>query len=85
MIHESGQLPRDAFREKYGIGAGYHVESSEWFEKTASIAPRFNRLVFYDGGAVFHCGDLGAPEKFTDDPRTGRLTLNGFFVCRTSA
>lgn len=85
MIHESGQLSREAFAEKYGIAPGYHVESSEWFEKTASVAPRFNRLVFYDGGAVFHCGDLGAPEKFTDDPRTGRLTLNGFFVCRTNA
>lgn len=85
LIHESGQLAPAEFTAKYGIPPGYMTAGNDWFEKTASVAPRFNRLVFYDGGAVFHTSDIGAPEKLTGDPRTGRLTLNGFFVCRASA
>jgi hypothetical protein len=85
LIHESGTLSREKFTDEYGIAAGYQTESNAWFEKTAAIEPRWNRLVFYDGGAVFHCSDIRNPTKLSDDPRTGRLTLNGFFVCRTSA
>ena len=85
MIHESGQLSREAFAAKHGVQPGYQVESNAWFEKTGSISPRFNRVVFYDGSAVFHCSGITAPEKLTPDPRTGRLTLNGFFVCRSAA
>lgn len=85
LVHESGQLAPDAFTAKYGIAQGYMTAGNDWFEKTASVAPRFNRLVFYDGGTVFHTSDIRAPEILTDDPRTGRLTLNGFFVCRASA
>ena len=33
-------------------------------------------------GTVFHSGDISAPERLRDDPRTGRLTLNGFLICR---
>jgi hypothetical protein len=85
LVHESGRLDRAAFTAKYGIGAGYMTSGNDWFEKTASIAPRFNRLVFYDGGAVFHTSDIAAPSRLSDDPRTGRLTLNGFFVCKANA
>lgn len=85
LVHESGTLSREAFAAKYGIAPGYLTASNAWFEKTAVVAPRFNRLVFYDGGAVFHTSDIAAPHRLTDDPRTGRLTLNGFFVCRASA
>ena len=85
MIHESGTLSRDEFAAKHGVAPGYQTSSSAWFEKTAAVEPRFNRLVFYDGGAVFHCSDITSPEKLSDDPRSGRLTLNGFFVCRTKA
>lgn len=85
LVHESGQLARDEFAARYGVQPGYMTQSNAWFEKTASIAPRFNRIVFYDGGAVFHTSDIVAPEKLTDDPRSGRLTLNAFFVCRASA
>ncbi len=85
LIHESGTLSRDQFMDKYGIAAGYQTEPNAWFEKTAAIEPRWNRLIVYDGGAVFHCSDIRDPAQLSDDPRTGRLTLNGFFVCRTSA
>ena len=44
-----------------------------------TIEPKWNRLIFYDGD-VFHSGDIRAPERLSDDPAVGRLTLNGFFT-----
>lgn len=85
MIHDSGQLSAEAFSARHGVAPGYMTQSNAWFEKTASIPARFNRLVFYDGGAVFHTSDIAAPERLSDDPRRGRLTLNAFFVCRAAA
>jgi hypothetical protein len=84
MIHESGALPASAFTAKYGIAAGYQTASSAWFEKTGAIEARWNRLIFYGGGEVFHGSDIAAPERLSSDPRVGRLTWNGFFVCRRS-
>jgi len=46
-----------------------------------SIPAKWNRLIFYDGG-VLHSGDITAPQKLSNDPVAGRLTLNGFFTCR---
>jgi len=85
LVHESGTLDRAAFSRKYAINAGYHTETTAWFERTAAIEARWNRLIFYDGGSVFHGSDIGAPERLSADPAIGRLTLNGFFVCRRSA
>lgn len=82
LIHDSGRLAAQAFTERYGVTPGYQRASNAWFEKTAAIAPRFNRLIFYDGGAVFHGSDITAPERLGADPARGRLTWNGFFVCR---
>lgn len=82
LIHDSGQLAPDEFTARYGVTRGYQTASNAWFEKTAAIAPRWNRLIFYDGGAVFHGSDIAAPERLSEDPRRGRLTWNGFFVCR---
>jgi hypothetical protein len=82
LIHESGTLAPEAFGAKYGVPRGYQTATSPWFEKTAAIEPRWNRLIFYDGGAVFHGSDIAAPERLDPDPRHGRLTWNGFFVCR---
>lgn len=58
--------------------------SNRWFNQTASVPARWNRMIFYDG-AVLHSGDIGAPEKLDGDPGRGRLTLNGFFVSRRHA
>jgi hypothetical protein len=82
LIHESGTLAPEAFSAKYGIRPGYQTATSDWFEKTGAIEARWNRLIFYAGGAVFHGSDIAAPETLSNDPRIGRLTWNGFFVCR---
>lgn len=84
LVHDSGQLAPAEFAARYGLAAGYQTASNAWFEKTGAVAARFNRLVFYDGGAVFHGSDIGLPERLDPDPRRGRLTWNGFFVCRRS-
>ncbi len=85
LIHESGSLDAADFSAKYGLREGYQTGSNAWFEKTAAIPAKWNRLIFYDGGSVFHCSDITAPNKLSADPRTGRLTLNGFFICRRAA
>lgn len=82
LIHESGTLAPPAFAVKYGMPANYHTATSAWFEKTGAIEARWNRLIFYDGGAVFHGSDIAEPARLSDDPARGRLTWNGFFVCR---
>lgn len=80
LVHESGTADREGFTRKYGIEPGYPIETSYWFQKIATIAPKWNRMVFYDG-ALFHCSDIRAPEKLSEDPTQGRLTFNGFFTC----
>ncbi len=84
LVHDSGQLDRAGFRARYGLDCGYQTASSDWFEKVASVPARFNRLIVYDG-MQFHSGDILAPERISDDPHSGRLTLNGFFTCRAQA
>jgi uncharacterized protein DUF6445 len=56
----------------------------EWGRRRVqrSLWPR-GRL-FYNGG-LFHSGDITAPARLSADPRTGRLTVNGFFSCRPAA
>lgn len=85
LIHESGTLASTDFAAKYGLHPGYQTTSNAWFERTAAIPAKWNRLIFYDGGSVFHCSDIAAPNKLSADPRAGRLTLNGFFICRRAA
>ncbi len=84
MIHESGALEPGAFARKYGVAAGYLTASNAHFEQVLAVPARWNRLIFYDGD-VFHTSDIHAPEKLSDDPRNGRLTLNGFFTCSRRA
>lgn len=80
MIHESGALEADAFVHKYGIKPGYLTTSNSCFEKALSVPAKWNRLIFYDGD-LFHTSDIREPSKLSDDPHSGRLTLNGFFTC----
>ncbi len=84
LVHDSGTLPRAEFIARYGLSPGYPSGSNAWFEKLCTVPARWNRLIFYDG-SLFHCADIGADAPLSDDPRTGRLTLNGFFTCRRSA
>ena len=84
LVMEAQSLDAAAFEAKYGLRTGYMTASNAWFEKVAAVPARWNRLIFYTG-TIFHSGDIVHPELLTDDPRTGRLTLNGFFTCRRSA
>ena len=81
LVKASATLSPDEFAERSGIARGYMTDSNEWFERTAGVPAAFNRLILYPGH-VFHSGDIHAPEKLSVDPRRGRLTINGFFVCR---
>jgi hypothetical protein len=72
------------FTKKYMIEPGYISQSNEYFKRIGSIPAKWNRLIFYDG-SVLHSGDITTPEKLSDDPLSGRLTLNGFFTCRRNA
>ncbi|MFZ5637846.1 MAG: DUF6445 family protein [Pseudomonadota bacterium] len=83
MIADSERMTSDAFRERYGVDTGYITASNAWFEKIVTVPARFNRLIFYQG-TLFHSGEIAYPELLSRDPRTGRLSLNGFFTCRRS-
>jgi hypothetical protein len=69
------------FAAKYGLSRGYMHESNTWFRRIGGIAAKWNRLIIYDGG-MLRASDIAAPERLGADPRSGRLTLNGFFTCR---
>jgi hypothetical protein len=84
LVHESGQLSAAAFTAKYGFTPGYFRGSNPWFEHLVTVPPRYNRIVFYDGG-LFHCSDIAHPELLCADPARGRLTMNGFFTCTRRA
>ena len=56
-------------------------EGNPWFERTAAVPARFNRLIVYRGD-LFHSGDIARPDLLSADPALGRLTVNGFFTCR---
>lgn len=83
LVQASARLPAAEFQQRYGIAPGYMTESNPWFERSAAVPARFNRLIFYPG-SVFHGAALTAPDRLSPDPAAGRLTLNGFFVCRRS-
>lgn len=84
LVADSAVLAPDAFTARYGIPPGYPGDGDSWFECVATVAPRFNRMIFYDG-SLFHAGHIPRPDLLDGDPARGRLTLNGFFLCRRSA
>lgn len=79
LFNDATQLPPAIFAERYGLPDGYLQGSNDYFECTATVLARWNRMIFYDG-SVLHSGDITAPELLTTQPATGRLTLNGFFT-----
>lgn len=80
MVQDTVRLDAEAFCSRWDIAPGYMHGSNAYFERVLQVPARFNRAVFYDGG-VFHCSDNGPAGELSDDPRQGRLTLNGFFTC----
>jgi hypothetical protein len=79
LVRDSDTLGNAAFAQKYGLQPGYIRGSNAFFECIGTVAPKWNRMIFYDG-RMFHSADLPAPHKLSNDPLTGRLTLNGFFT-----
>jgi Family of unknown function (DUF6445) len=73
-----------AFTQEIGSPPGYLTESNDHFERTGLVPAAFNRAVFYDG-TQFHSSHITRPELLSADPARGRLTLNGFFICRRAA
>jgi hypothetical protein len=71
---------RDAIGEELGprvVGAGYAHAGMRGFERIHRVEAAFNRLVVYKGNAL-HSGDIGARTVLSEEPRAGRLTVNGF-------
>lgn len=85
LVHDSSTLDAAAFRAEHPeVAPGYLVESNAWFKRLGAIEPCFNRLIAYDGD-LFHTSDVTDPARLSRDPRTGRLTINGFFTLRAAA
>jgi len=85
VVHDSSTMTVEAFRRQHPeIAAGYLIDSNDWFERLGVVEPRFNRLIAYDGD-VFHTSHVTAEARLSDDPRQGRLTINGFFTLRAAA
>ena len=81
MIADAGRMSAAEFSARYGLEGGYMSGSNRYFERVAQVPAVWNRMIFYNGD-LFHSGDIAAPARLSGDPRSGRLTLNGFFTCR---
>jgi hypothetical protein len=59
----------------------YVSEGTRSFDCIHRVDAMFNRLIIYKGN-VLHSGDIGPGTVLSEDPRRGRLTINGFgFLC----
>jgi hypothetical protein len=80
LMQRWGTMDAAVFRSETGCEPGYLTQSSRHFTLRSVIPPRWNRLIFYDGGQ-FHGSHIEHPELLNDDPARGRLTLNLFMLC----
>lgn len=84
VFRDAETLAPGAFSARHGIPPGYPAAEAPYFECVATVAAAWNRMIIYDGGR-YHCAAIDHPERLSDDPATGRLTLNGFFPCRRTS
>ena len=84
LFADSASLSNEAFTQRHGIAPGYMRASNAYFEHVGRVPARWNRLIFYDG-SLLHSGDIPSADRLSDDPSSGRLTFNGFFVSRRHA
>jgi len=77
-------MDNDEFTRLTGADPAYLTGSNDYFELIATVPAAYNRAIFYDG-SIFHSSHITQPELLTSDPATGRLTLNGFWICRKAA
>ena len=80
LIADSQQLNAHDFGARYSLRPAYMAGSNAFFERTAQVSARWNRLIVYEG-SLFHSADV-QPDRLHADPLLGRLTLNSFFTCR---
>jgi hypothetical protein len=73
-----------AFTRAIGRPPNYCTAGNAYFDLVRTVPAAWNRAVFYDG-SVFHSSHIEAPDLLCADPASGRLTLNGFFICRRNA
>ena len=59
----------------------YITESNEIAERLDVVPAKYNRLVFYSGD-IPHSAQVSSPDLLTNDPASGRLTLNCFASVR---
>lgn len=81
LFADASSLDASSFAARYGVPRAYPLDSNPLFERVLTIPARWNRLIVYSG-TIFHSGQIDFPDLLCADPRKGRLTLNGFFVCR---
>jgi hypothetical protein len=62
--------------------AGYASAATPGFERIHSVECAFDRLIVYPGNAL-HSGDISWGTVLAEDPRIGRLTINGFGFLRS--
>jgi hypothetical protein len=74
----------EEFTRTIGAAPAYLTGSNDYFELIATVPAAYNRVIFYDG-SIFHSSHITRPELLSTDPASGRLTLNGFWVCRKAA
>jgi hypothetical protein len=84
LIGSWNSMDNSTFDQAIGAAPGYITASNAYFELIQTVPPAFNRAVFYDG-SHFHSSHIEQPSLLTADPTRGRLTLNGFFICRRNA
>lgn len=58
--------------------ARYITDGAPLFEQIGDFGAAFNSLILYPG-TLLHSGVIDNDVSLPSDPRTGRLTLNGFF------
>lgn len=81
LYRDAQTLAPAEFSARHGIPPGYPAAESPYFDCVATVPAAWNRMIVYDGGS-HHCAAIDHPELLSDDPATGRLTVNGFFPCR---
>jgi hypothetical protein len=84
LIQNSKTLSADDFATLHPMKRGYCSGSNEYFRLVQTIPAKFNRLIVYDG-AMFHAQHITSPEKLSDDPTLGRLSLNALITCRRNS
>lgn len=84
LIRGFNDMSDEQFTQAISTPPAYLTTSNAHFEFLHAVPPAFNRAVFYDGN-FFHSSHILASDKLSDDPARGRLTLNGFFICRRTA